>query len=70
MATRKAKPAGKFYLENKDAEHYMTQIPLSDLPGVGRATLSKLRALGLNTCGDIQVCIQNLEFYIKILINL
>lgn len=55
LATRKAKPAGKFYLRSQDIESFMSEIPLADLPGVGRAALTKLRNMGLNTCGDIQV---------------
>lgn len=37
---------------------YMAEIPLADLPGVGYATLAKLKNLGLATCGDIQVSIK------------
>ncbi|KAJ8916575.1 hypothetical protein NQ315_000219 [Exocentrus adspersus] len=55
LATRKAKPCGQYYLQADDVEMYMSEIPLADLPGVGYATLSKLRNLGLNTCGDVQV---------------
>ncbi|CAH1981537.1 unnamed protein product [Acanthoscelides obtectus] len=55
LATRKAKPAGQYYLQADDVESYMTDIPLSDLPGVGRVTLSKLSNLGLSTCGDVQM---------------
>nr|CAH7744684.1 unnamed protein product [Callosobruchus chinensis] len=55
LATRKAKPAGQYYLQADDVEAYMAEIPLSDLPGVGRVTLSKLSNLGLNTCGDVQM---------------
>ncbi|KAJ8956255.1 hypothetical protein NQ318_014989 [Aromia moschata] len=55
LATRKAKPSGQYHLQADDVELYMSEIPLADLPGVGMATLSKLRNLGLNTCGDVQV---------------
>nr|XP_023016559.1 DNA repair protein REV1 [Leptinotarsa decemlineata] len=54
LATRKAKPAGQYHLQPSNLEFYMSEIPLSDLPGVGRATLHKLKNLGLNTCGDVQ----------------
>ncbi|XP_066255696.1 DNA repair protein Rev1 [Euwallacea similis] len=54
LATRKAKPAGQYYLEPDDVESYMSEISLADLPGVGRATLAKLAHLGFNTCGDLQ----------------
>lgn len=55
LATKKAKPAGFYYLKPEDVETYMSEIALSDLPGVGYATLNKLKGLGLVTCGDIQV---------------
>ncbi|KAF2886251.1 hypothetical protein ILUMI_19922, partial [Ignelater luminosus] len=54
LATKKAKPAGQFHLEPDKVEDYMTEISLADLPGVGHATVVKLHALGLKTCGDIQ----------------
>lgn len=55
LATRRAKPAGQYYLKPEEVETYMSEIPLEDVPGVGRATLAKLRNLGYNTCGDLQV---------------
>ncbi|XP_050292922.1 DNA repair protein REV1 isoform X2 [Anthonomus grandis grandis] len=54
LATRKAKPAGQYYLKPEEVEDYMADIPLPDLPGVGKATLAKLKHLGYNTCGDLQ----------------
>ncbi|XP_044764576.1 DNA repair protein REV1 [Coccinella septempunctata] len=54
LATKKAKPNGQFYLEVDDVEAYFSDIPLGDLPGVGRATLGKLKSLGFHTCGDVQ----------------
>jgi DNA repair protein REV1 len=55
LATKKAKPAGSYHLKPEDVEVYMAEIAVADLPGVGRATLQKLKALGLETCGDVQV---------------
>ncbi|XP_072383055.1 DNA repair protein Rev1 [Diabrotica undecimpunctata] len=55
LATRKAKPEGQFYLKPEEVENHMVELPLSDLPGVGRATLAKLQKLGLFTCGDVQL---------------
>lgn len=56
LATRKAKPAGQYYLSPEDLEEYMCDVPLVDLPGVGRATIHKLKTIGLKTCGDVLVC--------------
>ncbi|EFA04888.1 DNA repair protein REV1-like Protein [Tribolium castaneum] len=55
LATKKAKPDGSYYLKPEDVESYLAEIALADLPGVGYATLSKLKSLGLETCGDVQV---------------
>lgn len=55
LATKNAKPDGHFYLEPADVETYLYDLPLGDLPGVGYSTLAKLRNLGLQTCGDVQV---------------
>ncbi|XP_050502903.1 DNA repair protein REV1-like isoform X2 [Diabrotica virgifera virgifera] len=55
LATRKAKPEGQFYLKPEEVENHMVELTLSDLPGVGRATLAKLQKLGLFTCGDVQL---------------
>lgn len=55
LATKKAKPAGSYYLQPDDVEAYMYNISLQELPGVGRATLSKLKSLNFVTCGDLQV---------------
>ncbi|CAG9767888.1 unnamed protein product [Ceutorhynchus assimilis] len=54
LATRKAKPGGQYYLEPQNVESYMSEIPLADLPGVGSATLAKLRNLAYNMCGELQ----------------
>lgn len=55
MATKKAKPNGQFYLQPHEVEEFMAEIPVAELPGVGRATVLKLQKLGLNLCSDIQV---------------
>uniref|UniRef100_A0A1Y1LM52 DNA repair protein REV1 n=1 Tax=Photinus pyralis TaxID=7054 RepID=A0A1Y1LM52_PHOPY len=55
LANKRAKPAGQFYLRPDDVETYMAQVSLSDLPGVGSATVAKLTKMGLHKCGDLQV---------------
>ncbi|XP_017777658.1 PREDICTED: DNA repair protein REV1 isoform X2 [Nicrophorus vespilloides] len=54
LATKRAKPDGQYYLKPELVEDYMSEMPLSELPGVGRATLIKLKNLGFETCKDIQ----------------
>lgn len=66
LATKKAKPNGQFYLEVDDVEAYFSEISLADIPGVGRATLGKLRNLGLHTCGDVQVTIYEHLIYTRL----
>lgn len=55
LATRRAKPNGQFHLREEEVDEYMKHIPVKDLPGVGSMTLTKLRKLGVETCGDLQV---------------
>ena len=54
MATRKAKPDGKFHLTEEQAPEFMKQVPVRDLPGVGRKMEAKLRDLGIQTCEELQ----------------
>ena len=55
MATRRAKPDGMFFLRQEDAEAFMRDVPVKDLPGVGRVTANKLRQESrVETCGQLQ----------------
>lgn len=63
LATKRAKPAGQFYLQSEDIEEFMAEIPVAELPGVGRATVLKLQKLGLNLCSDIQVITNFFKVY-------
>uniref|UniRef100_A0A6P7GAB9 DNA repair protein REV1 n=1 Tax=Diabrotica virgifera virgifera TaxID=50390 RepID=A0A6P7GAB9_DIAVI len=69
LATRKAKPEGQFYLKPEEVENHMVELTLSDLPGVGRATLAKLQKLGLFTCGDVQVRTKNVLLILLCLVS-
>ncbi|KAJ3027476.1 deoxycytidyl transferase [Rhizophlyctis rosea] len=53
VATRKAKPDGVFQIRREDAETYLKDLPVSDLPGVGWVLAQKLATHGLTTCGHI-----------------
>lgn len=54
MATKKAKPNGQFHLHGENVEEYFSEIPISDLPGVGFSTTQKCNNLGLKMCADLQ----------------
>ncbi|XP_077969166.1 DNA repair protein REV1-like isoform X2 [Styela clava] len=54
MATRRAKPDGQFVVTQCEAKEFMKNLPVKDLPGVGRSTASRLQDMGLSTCGDLQ----------------
>ena len=55
MATRRAKPDGMFFLRQEDAEAFMRDVPVKDLPGVGRVTANKLQQESrVETCGQLQ----------------
>lgn len=68
LATKKAKPNGQFHLRPEDVAEFMAEIPVGDIPGVGNATVIKLKKLGLKTCSDVQVkcfCYIFLKFEFK-----
>ncbi|XP_011224176.1 DNA repair protein REV1 isoform X2 [Ailuropoda melanoleuca] len=54
MATRKAKPDGQYHLKPEEVDDFIRGQLVSNLPGVGRSMESKLTALGIKTCGDLQ----------------
>lgn len=54
MATKTAKPNGKFHLLPENVDEYMLNIKVGDLPGVGFANSMKLESLGVKTCGELQ----------------
>ena len=55
MATRRAKPDGAFVLRQEEAEAFMRDVPVRDLPGVGRVTANRLlQEFRMETCGQLQ----------------
>ncbi|XP_078488836.1 DNA repair protein REV1-like [Ciona intestinalis] len=54
MATRLGKPNGQHEVTLEQAEEFIRDLPVKDLPGVGRSTASRLRELGANTCKELQ----------------
>eukprot|EP00842_Homolaphlyctis_polyrhiza_P001440 jgi/Hompol1/2297/HPOL_005932-RA len=53
MATKRAKPNGVFYIAPQDGAFHLGDIPVIDLPGVGRKVAQSLNNLGITTCKDI-----------------
>ncbi len=54
MATRRAKPDGQFLISPDMVLAHLTDIPVSEIPGVGHQKLKKLKSLGIETCGQMQ----------------
>ena len=54
MATRKAKPNGQYYLPMGEAQSYLAEQPVADLPGVGWSLRHRLESMDISTCGDLQ----------------
>ncbi|KFB47136.1 AGAP005939-PA-like protein [Anopheles sinensis] len=59
MATKRAKPNGQFRLRASEAEEYMREIPIADLPGVGPSTSHRLKQMTYVTCADLQTIPKN-----------
>ncbi|XP_065211297.1 DNA repair protein REV1 [Planococcus citri] len=54
LATKIAKPNGQLCISNREVSNFIKNIPVSYLPGVGGSMNSKLTAMGVKTCEDVQ----------------
>lgn len=54
LATKKAKPDGQFHLTEDSVLNFVGSLNVKDLPGVGYSTTSKLNAMQIKTCMDLQ----------------
>jgi DNA repair protein REV1 len=55
VALRKAKPAGQYYLKTEDAQEFMQNLDVQDLPGVGWKLSEKLEeVMGIRTVGEVR----------------
>jgi DNA repair protein REV1 len=54
LATKKAKPNGLFHISRTEMSEFMKGHKVDDLPGVGRSMTHRLRAMGVQTCEDLQ----------------
>ena len=48
------KPDGQFVLKPHQVDAFLATLPVGRLPGVGRVTEARLKALGLHDCGDLR----------------
>jgi DNA polymerase-4 len=48
------KPDGQFEVRPEDVEGFMRDLPARRIPGVGARTGERLKALGIETCGEMQ----------------
>lgn len=54
LATREAKPNGQYFVTPDEASIFIKKQLVKNLPGVGYATQSRLKALHVITCEDLQ----------------
>ncbi len=48
------KPNGQFSLSENEVNHFMLDLPVAKLSGVGRKMQASLEAIGIETCGQMQ----------------
>lgn len=48
------KPNGLFVIRPQDIDHFIKNLPVKEIHGVGKITAEKLHSLGLHTCLDLQ----------------
>jgi len=55
LALRKAKPGGQYYLKTEDAQEFMQNLDVRDLPGVGWKLSEKLEeVMNIRTVGEVR----------------
>ncbi|MFC0308565.1 DNA polymerase IV [Gallibacterium trehalosifermentans] len=54
IASEQNKPNGQFVIPPEKVAEFVYRLPLCKIPGVGKVATSKLAAMGLATCGDVQ----------------
>lgn len=54
LATKKAKPNGKYYLSSREVVSTINELPIGDMPGFGWNSVQKLTKLSLRTCEDLR----------------
>lgn len=62
IASDQNKPNGQFVITPDEVQHFVKNLPLAKIPGVGKVTNEKLHKLGLEACGDVQKAEQALIY--------
>ncbi|KAL2939166.1 DNA repair protein REV1, partial [Bienertia sinuspersici] len=55
LATRIAKPDGQCHIPLEKVDKYLLDLPIKSLPGIGHILEQKLKAKGVQTCGQLQI---------------
>ncbi|KAK8949785.1 DNA repair protein REV1 [Platanthera guangdongensis] len=55
LATKFAKPNGQCYIPSEKVESFLDDLPITALPGIGRAIGDKLESKQLRTCGQLRL---------------
>src|SRR5439155_22103315 len=54
VPSAQAKPAGRLYVPPGCEAKFLAPLPIRRMPGIGKVTEPGLRALGIQTVGDLQ----------------
>jgi DNA polymerase-4 len=55
IASDRNKPDGLTIVESKDVQAVIAELPIQEVPGVGKKTTQSLKRFGISTLGDIRV---------------
>ena len=59
LATKACKPNGVRRILDEEVKKFIADLPLKDMPQVGRAMVAKLQERGLENCSDVQALEKN-----------
>jgi DNA polymerase-4 len=54
------KPDGLFVIQPEDLEKFLPPLPVGKIPGVGKVTAERLKQIGVQTVGDLQLLTEEL----------
>ena len=65
MASDMKKPNGLIIIRKKDARAKLSPLPIEDFFGIGKKTSPRLKAIGINTIGDLIKKIDDEDYQVK-----